>query len=208
VGFYRDRIYPRLVSGLGDPPPIRDLRKKLLSQASGRTLEIGVGPGVNFAHYDPAKVTKLYALEPNEQMVRLAQARRQGTGLDIEFLGLPGERIPLADASVDTVVSTFTLCTIPGVEEALRGVRRVLAPGGRLVFFEIAASPDAGVRRWQRLWEPIHYRLFEGLRLTRDVPALIRRAGFVITSIESGSMARFPRSWSHCCWGVAVAAVP
>jgi SAM-dependent methyltransferase len=208
VGFYRKRIYPRLVSGFGDPPPIQELRRKLLPQASGRTLEIGVGPGVNFAYYDPAKVTKLYALEPNEQMVRLAGARCRGTGLDVEFLDVPGERIPLADASIDTVVSTFTLCTIPGVEEALRGVRRVLRPGGRLVFFEIAVSPDARVRRWQRLWEPIHYRLFEGLYLTRDIPGLIRHAGFGVSSIENGSMARFPKSWSHCCWGVAVAGVP
>jgi ubiquinone/menaquinone biosynthesis C-methylase UbiE len=205
VGFYRERVYPRLVSGFGDPPPIQDLRRKLLPQATGQTLEIGVGPGVNFAYYDPAKVTKLYALEPNEEMVRLAEARRHGTRLDIEFLGLPGERIPLADASVDTVVSTFTLCTIPGVEEALQGVRRVLRPGGRLIFFEITVSPDARIRRWQRRWEPIHYRLFEGLYLTRDIPSLIRHAGFAIISVETGSMAPFPRSWSHCSWGVAVA---
>jgi len=204
VGFYRERIYPRLVSGFGDPPPIQALRRKLLSEASGPTLEIGVGPGVNFAYYDPAKVTKLYALEPNAEMVRLAEARCQGTRLDVEFLELPGERIPLADASVDTVVSTFTLCTIPGVEEALRGIRRVLRPGGTLVFFEIAGSPDPRVRRWQRLWGPIHHRLFEGLHLTRDIPSLIRQAGFEITSIASGSMSRFPKSWSHCCWGVAV----
>jgi len=208
VGFYRDRIYPRLVSGFGDPRPIQDLRRRLLPQATGRTLEIGVGPGVNFPYYDPSKVTKLYALEPNPEMVRLAEARRQGSQLDIEFLGLPGERIPFPDASVDSAVSTFTLCTIAGVEEALRGIRRVLRPGGKLVFFEIAVSPDARVRRWQRVWEPIHYRLFDGLHLTRDIPSLIRDAGFDIASIDSGSMARFPRSWSHCCWGVAVAGVP
>jgi SAM-dependent methyltransferase len=203
VSFYRERIYPRLVSGFGNPSPIQQLRRRLLPLAIGRTLEIGVGPGTNFAYYDPAKVTKLYALEPNAEMVRVAEARRRETELDVEFLGLPGERIPLADASIDTVVSTFTLCTIGDVEEALREVRRVLTPKGRLVFFEIAASPDASVRRWQRLWEPVHYRLFESLYLTRDIPGLIRGAGFAIPSIDSGSMSRFPRSWSHCCWGVA-----
>jgi ubiquinone/menaquinone biosynthesis C-methylase UbiE len=201
--FYRDHVYPHLVRILGDPAPIQGVRRPLLSEARGVVLEIGVGPGVNFNYYDPAKVTKLYALEPNATMVRLADRRRRGTALDIEFLGLPGERIPLADGTIDAVVSTFTLCTIPGVEEAIRGIRRVLKPSGRLIFFEIAASPDPRVRRWQERWEPIHHRLFEGLYLTRDIAALLRHASFEITTFETGCMARFPKSWSHCCWGVA-----
>ncbi len=205
MDFYRDHVYPHLVSMFGDPPPIQRLRRKLLPDAQGDVLEVGVGPGVNFSHYDPAKVRKLYALEPNAAMVRLAERRRRETRLNVEFLGLPGERIPLADASIDTVVSTFTLCTIPAVEEALRGVRRVLRPGGRLIFFEIAASPDAQVLRWQQRWQPVHRRLFEGLYLTRDIPGLLRRAGFEIATVETGCMARFPKSWSHCCWGSAVA---
>jgi ubiquinone/menaquinone biosynthesis C-methylase UbiE len=193
------------VQRLGDPPPIQRLRRKLLAEAHGEVLEIGVGSGVNFAHYDPANVSKLYALEPNPEMVRLAESRRQRTRLDVEFLGLPGERIPLADSSVDTVVSTFTLCTIAGVEEAIRGVKRVLKPGGRLIFFEIGASSDPRIRRWQRRWEPLHRRLFEGLHLTRDIPGLLQQAGFSMATVETGCMASFPKSWSHCCWGVAVA---
>jgi SAM-dependent methyltransferase len=117
--FYRDHVYPWIVKALGDPPPIRAVRQRIVRGAEGKVLEIGVGPGVNFAHYDPAKVSKIYALEPNPEMVRLAERQRGRTDLDIEFLGLPGERIPLEDDSVDTVLSTFTLCTIPGVLEAL-----------------------------------------------------------------------------------------
>src|SRR6266487_5532466 len=119
--FYRDRIYPHLVRKLGDPPPIREIRGRLLPLAEGKVLEIGVGPGVNFVYYDPARVRKLYALEPNPAMIRLAERQRQRTTLDVEFLDLPGERIPLADGTVDTVVSTFTLGTIPGVVEAIHG---------------------------------------------------------------------------------------
>src|SRR5204863_6604671 len=115
--FYRDHVYPQIVRALGDPPPIREVRQRIVAWAEGRVLEIGVGPGVNFAHYDPAKVSKIYALEPNRQMVRFAERQGRTTALDIEFLGLPGERIPLEDDSVDTVVTTFTLCTIPGVVE-------------------------------------------------------------------------------------------
>src|SRR6185295_1517148 len=121
---------------------------------------------------------------------------------------LPGEQIPLADESVDTVVSTFTLCTIPRVEEVIRGVKSVLRPGGRLIFFEICASPEARVRRWQGRWEPIHRRLFEGLYLTRDIPGLLEGAGFNTSTGERGCMARVPKSWSHCCWGIALAALP
>src|SRR6266566_1364805 len=111
--FYRDRIYPHIVKGLGDPKPIRDVRERLIPLAEGTVLEIGVGPGVNFAHYNAARVNKIYALEPNPGMIRLAEPQRRQTKLDVEFLDLPGERIPLDDSTVDTVISTFTLCTIP-----------------------------------------------------------------------------------------------
>jgi SAM-dependent methyltransferase len=203
MGFYKDRVYPQLVTRLGDPPPIRSRRRQLLAEARGDVLEIGVGPGVNFAHYDPQRVRKVYALEPNPGMVRLAEARRRRTTLVVEFLDLPGERIPLADACVDTVVSTFTLCTIPGVMDAIRGIVRVLKPEGKLIFFEIALSPEPGVRRWQRRWGAVPQALFEGLYLTRDIPSLLEQGGFRIEHVETGYMARFPKSWSHCCWGTA-----
>src|SRR5258708_4701215 len=136
MSLYKDHIYPHLVSWLGNPKPIDEIRQRIVPLAQGIVLEIGVGPGVNLPRYDPAKVSKVYALEPNKGMLRRAEEQRQRTQLNIEFLGLPGERIPLSDASVDTVVSTFTLCTIPGVLEALRGMASVLRPSGKLIFFE------------------------------------------------------------------------
>ena len=202
--FYRDHVYPRIVKALGDPPPIRAVRQRIVGWAEGKVLEIGVGPGVNFAHYDPAKVTKIYALEPNPQMVRLAEQPGRRTGLDIEFLGLPGERIPLEDDSVDTVLSTFTLCTIPGVLEALRGVERVLKPGGKLIFFEHGLSPEPQVRRWQERSEPLTRWLFEGCHVTRDMPSLLEQSGFRIQQVENGYLAKFPKAWTYCWWGTAV----
>jgi ubiquinone/menaquinone biosynthesis C-methylase UbiE len=202
--FYRDQIYPQLVRMLGNPKPIRDVRRRIVSLAHGTVLEIGVGPGVNFVHYDPARVRKLYALEPNPWMIRLAVEQRRRTELDVEFLDLPGERIPLEDGTVDTVVSTFTLGTIPGVVEAIRGIGRVLRPGGTLIFFELAISPDPHVRRWQAWWAPIHHRVFAGLHLTRDIPSLITQGGFQIEQLEWAYLARFPKSWAHCCWGTAI----
>jgi SAM-dependent methyltransferase len=117
--------------------------------AQGDVLEIGIGPGVNFPHYDSARVKKIYALEPNLGMLRRADKQRRNTNLEVEFLDLPGESIPLAGMSVDTVVSTFTLCTIPGVLEAIQGLRRVLKPGGKFIFFEhgLRARSESGIAR-------------------------------------------------------------
>jgi SAM-dependent methyltransferase len=162
-----------------------------------------VGPGVNFTHYDPARVTNVYALEPNPGMLRRAEEQQRQAEVKIEFLDLPGERIPLADASVDTVVSTFTLCTIPGVVEAIQGVRRVLKPGGKLIFFEHGLSPDPAVQRWQKRSEPLFRWAFEGCHVTRDIPALIGKGGFDIDQIDAGYISSFPKSGSYCWWGVA-----
>jgi ubiquinone/menaquinone biosynthesis C-methylase UbiE len=163
MSFYRDHIYPHIVKGLGDPKPFRDIREQIVPLAEGTVLEIGVGPGVNFAHYNPARVNKIYALEPNPGMIRLAEPQRRQAKLNVEFLDLPGERIPLADGTIDTVISTFTLCTIPGVAEAIRGVGRVLKPSGRFIFFEHGISPDPEVRRWQARLEPLARWAFEAV---------------------------------------------
>jgi ubiquinone/menaquinone biosynthesis C-methylase UbiE len=201
--FYRDHVYPQLVRVLGDPKPIREVRERVVPLAEGRVLEIGVGPGVNFVHYDAGRVTKVYALEPNPGMIRLAEGQRRRTEVDITFIGLPGEQIPLADGSVDTVLSTFTLCTIPGVVEALRGVRRVLKRDGKLIFFEHGVSPDPRVRRWQQWSEPIPHWLFEGCHVTRDIPSLIVQSGFRIERMEAAYLAGFPKAWTYCWWGTA-----
>lgn len=203
MSFYRNRVYPHLVGMLGNPKPVQNIRQHLVPLAQGKVLEIGVGPGVNFVHYDPAKVSKIYALEPNPGMIPLAEQQGRRTALDIEFLDLPGEHIPLADASVDTVVSTFTLCTIPGVVEAIRGIGRVVKPGGQFIFFEHGLSPDARVRRWQERTEPLFKWAFEGCHVTRDIPSLIKAGGFKIEQMDAAYLAPFPKSGSYFFWGVA-----
>ena len=204
MSFYKNYIYPSLVDILGDPPPIRKIREQIIPLAEGIVLEIGAGSGANFIHYDPTRVEKLYALEPNPGMIRLAERQRSKTKLDIEFLDLPGERIPLEDNAVDNVVSTFTLCTIPGIVDAVPGVARVLKPGGKFIFFELGLAPDIAVQRWQKRLEPVFYWMFQGLYLTRDIPALIAEGGFQIEQIEAGYLASFPKSSSYCWWGVAL----
>ena len=203
MAFYREHIYPHLVHALGNPKPIAEIRARIIPLAHGEVLEIGVGTGVNFTLYDPGKVHKLYALEPNRGMVRRAEDQRRRTQLNVEFVDLPGERIPLADASVDTVVSTFTMCTIPGVVAAIRGIGRVLKPGGQLIFFEHGLSPDPNVRRWQERSEPLFKLAFEGCHVTRHIPSLIRAGGFQIEELNEAYLAPFPKSGSYSYWGVA-----
>jgi ubiquinone/menaquinone biosynthesis C-methylase UbiE len=202
--FYRDYLYPRLVDMLGDPPPIRKVREQMISLAQGNVLEIGVGSGANFVHYDAIKVNKLYALEPNLGMIRLAQKQQRRITLNIEYLDLPGERIPLEDETVDTVVSTFTLCTIPDVATAIRGIARVLKPDGKLIFFELGLAPDPKIQHRQKQLEPICHWLFQGLYLTRAIPSLIVDGGFHIKQMKEGYLAQFPKSLSYCWWGIAV----
>ena len=203
MAFYKEHVYPHLVSLLGNPKPIAEIRKRIVPGAKGDVLEIGVGPGVNFPLYDPARVNKVYALEPNQGMMGRADEQRRATRLEVEFIGLPGERIPLPDKSVDTVVSTFTLCTISGVVEAIQGLRRVLKPGGKFIFFEHGLSPDAAVQRWQKRTEPLFQWAFEGCHVTRNIPVLITEAGLKIEKLETGYMAPFPKCGSYCYWGVA-----
>ncbi len=186
MSFYRNRVYPHIVTVLGNPKPIQKIRQQLIPSALGTVLEIDVGPGVNFAYYDPTKVSKIYALEPNPGMVVRAENQRRWTKLDIEFLDLPGEQIPLPDGSVDSVVSTFTL-----------------RPGGQFLFFEHGLAPDVRVRRWQERTEPFFQWAFEGCHVTRDIPALIKEGGFRIEQMETGYLARFPKSGSYYFWGVA-----
>jgi len=186
------------------PQAIDEIRRRILPLARGDVLEIGVGPGVNFPYYNPATVSKLYGLEPNSGMLRRAEEQRRKTQLEIEFLDLPGERIPLADASVDTVVSTFTLCIIPGVVEAIRGIGRILKPNGKFIFFEHGLAPDSEVQSWQRRTEPLFRWAFEGCHVTRHIPTLISEGGFTIENIEAGYLAPFPKSGSYTWWGVAV----
>ena len=205
MSYYNNRVYPWLINTLGNPGPIREIRKRIIPSAKGIVLEIGVGTGANLIHYNPSRITKLYALEPNPGMIRFAEGQLRRTHFDIEFLDLPGERIPLNDETVDTVVSTFTLCTIPGIADAIQGIRRVLKPDGRLVFFELGLSPDPQVQRWQRWWEPVSQQIFGGLYLTRDIPTLLNSlADFQIEQMESSYLANFPKSWTYTWWGNAI----
>lgn len=184
--------------------PNQKQRQKIVPEAAGEILEIGFGSGLNVPYYDPSKVIKIWALEPSEGMRRKAQPAVNGTDMDIEFIALPGEQIPLDDNSVDTVLMTYTLCTIADTEAALQGMRRVLKPEGRLLYCEHGKAPDDSVARWQNRLNPAWSRIAGGCQMNRDIPALINEGGF---SIKIDERMYIPGAKVLCYnfWGSAVA---
>ncbi len=149
MGFYKQHIEPKLVNLACGSSAIRYQRKKVVPQAEGVVLEVGFGSGHNLPYYNEENVSKLFALEPDQHIRELARKRVSQSNLDITYLDLPGEEIPLENASVDTVLVTFTMCTIPDLPKALEGMARVLKPGGKMYFAEHGLAPDPGVVKWQ-----------------------------------------------------------
>ena len=202
MGLYGRYVLPKVVHLACSAKPTMRQREKVVPLAKGRVLEVGVGSGLNLQYYDPKNVTKLWALDPSKEMVRLASRAARSVNLEVDFIGLPGEEIPLESGSVDTVVMTYTLCTIPDPLRALRQMARVLKPGGELIFCEHGAAPDASVRRWQDRIDPLWKRLAGGCHLNRPIPDLIEQGGFKIKGIET----MYTPGWrpvSFNYWGTA-----
>ena len=184
MSFYEERVLPHLITCACSARPNQKQREKVVHLAEGDVLEVGFGSGLNLPYYDTQKVRKLWGLEPSAGMRRKAQRRIDASGLDVEFIDLPGEQIPLESNSVDTVLVTYTLCTIPDALSALDGMRRVLKPDGKLIYCEHGIAPDESVRRWQRRLNPAWSRIAGGCNMNRDIPELITSSGFEITNDE------------------------
>lgn len=202
MSFYDDKVLPHLINLACSTKPTRKQREKIVHLAEGDVLEIGFGSGLNLPFYERNKVRKIFGLEPSAGMRRKAQPNVDASGLDVEFIDLPGEEIPLEAQSVDTVLVTFTLCSIDDAVTALEGMRRVLKPGGKLLFAEHGAAPDESVRRWQDRLNPGWKRFSGGCNMNRDIPALIERGGFQITSDERMYIPGL-RILSYNYWGIA-----
>lgn len=198
-------VVPSLISCACSTKPIMKQRAKVVPQAEGVVLELGCGSGTNFAMYDGTKVDHLYALEPAPGMVVKARrtASELGIGKSIDFLETGAEAIPLADNSVDTAVITFVLCTIPDWKSALAETKRVLKPGGKILFTEHGLAPDEGVAKWQRRVEPVWKALAGGCHLTRDTSAMLREAGFEPQGTETMYLPNTPKIAGFVSWGAA-----
>jgi ubiquinone/menaquinone biosynthesis C-methylase UbiE len=201
MGFYRDQILPHLIHLSMRQQNLAAYRSRVVPAAEGRVLEIGIGSGLNLPFYS-AKMEHVIGLEPSPKLLSMAQRAARSAVGPVEFVEGSAEAIPLEDGSIDTVVTTWTLCTIPDAPRSLREMRRVLKPGGRLLFVEHGRAPDAGVRWWQDHLTPAWKRLGGGCHLNRAIGTLIEDAGFQFERIETGYM-RGPRPMSFMYEGSA-----
>lgn len=202
MGLYSRYIAPRLVDCACGTKPIAYQRRKIIPRATGVVLEIGAGGGRNFALYDREKVERVIALEPDAAMVKRGRAR-QPEGLALDWLQRGAEDAGLAPGSIDTIVTTYTLCTIPDAVGALTALKRALKPEGQLLFCEHGVAPDADVTKWQRRLEPVWRPLAGGCHLTRDVEAMIGAAGWRIQGAERMYLPGTPRFAGYNVWGAA-----
>ena len=201
MNVYEKYVLPKLIHWAMRQKLATAERRKLIPLASGTVLEVGVGSGLNLPFYGP-QVHKLYALDPSRELWKMARQRVEEAPFPVEFLAASAERIPLEDMSVDTVVTTWTLCTIPNPRQALTDMRRVLKPEGRLIFVEHGHSPDPGVLAWQNRLTPVWKRIGGGCHLNRQIDDLIADAGFDITQIERG-YSRGPKPMTYLYKGLA-----
>jgi len=206
MGLYDRYILPVVLNAAMSTKPIRYQRKKVVPRAQGRVLEIGFGAGHNLPFYDASKVTHLWALEPSKEMRERAAERVSQSSIPLKFLDLPSEEIPLGNEEADTILITYTLCTIPDVTKALGEMRRVLNPGGKMIFCEHGEAPDADVRKWQERLTPAWKFIGGGCHVGRPIPKMIIDSGFRIEGMETMYLPGTPRFAGFNYWGDAVKA--
>ncbi len=185
MSWYDRYVLPRITDLVCSAGTHRRQREKIVPLARGRVLEIGLGSGLNLAHYDTDRVEMVWGVDPSPGMSRLARSRVRQAPFEVRLLENTADDIPLDDDTADSAVITYTLCSIPDPEAALREIARVLKPGGTLLFCEHGAAPDASVRRWQNRLTPYWKHVTGGCHLDRDIPAILRQGGFQVQGLKT-----------------------
>ena len=203
MGFYNKYILPKFLNCACGSKPINYQREKIVPLAEGVVLDIGIGSGLNIPYYNKSKIDYLYGLDPSDELLNLAKPLAQKNELEIEFLQCGAEAIPLPNNSVDTVVITYTLCTIPDTQLSTKEIIRVLKPSGKLLFCEHGIAPDINVAKWQKRINPIWNKIAGGCNLNRDIPKLIRSSGLKISKMEEMYIPSTPKFAGYNYWGVA-----
>ena len=203
TSFYDRHILPHVIGYACAAPPIMKQRAKIVPRARGRVLELGIGGGLNLALYDPSQVSAVIGVDPSAELRARAQSAPRADGLNVDIVAGAAEDLPFEAAAFDTVVCTFTLCSVHAPAQALSEARRVLKPGGQLLFCEHGLAPDADVVKWQRRVEPVWKAIAGGCHLTRPVGASVLAAGFTIDRLDTMYLPGAPRfaGWNE--WGAA-----
>lgn len=203
MGLYDKYFLAPFINCACGTKPILYQRKKVVPLCTGRVLEVGMGSALNLPYYDRDRVEFIWGLEPSEAMREKARPNIEKSGLEVKLIDLPGEQIPLEDNSVDSILLTYTLCTIPDWLTALQQMRRVLKPGGRLVFTEHGEAPDEGVLKWQNRINPVWRKFAGGCNLNRKIPRLLTDSGFSVDQLDAMYLPSTPKLFGYNYWGVA-----
>jgi ubiquinone/menaquinone biosynthesis C-methylase UbiE len=202
MGVYAKYVLPKMIHFVCGLKPNMRQREKVVPLAFGRVLEIGAGSGLNLAFYDASNVKHLFALDPSVEGWAIAEEKARGMNFPVDYIDAPAETIPLESASVDSIVVTYSLCTIPEARRAVLEMRRVLRQGGELIFCEHGLAPDPGVRKWQNRINPVWMPLAGGCNLNRDIPSILKSGGFQIRTMETMYLPG-PRPMTFNYWGIA-----
>ena len=202
MSFYGERVFPKVMNLVMNSAQTRRIRSEVCAPLAGEVIEIGFGTGLNLPHL-PKAVVRVLAVDPMERGRELAAERLSATSVNVEFIGLDGQVLPLDDHSVDAALATWTLCSIPDAVTAVSEIRRVLKPGGRLHFVEHGRAPDENVRKWQNRLNGIQNRVACGCNLNRDIPALIESGGMTVESLSTFYSRGAPKSMGWTYQGVA-----
>ena len=204
MSLYEKYVLPKFLNCACGSKPVARQREKVVPLAEGKVLEIGIGSGLNLPFYDKTKVDEIWGLDPSEELSEMARAVAIQEGMEVNFISSGAEEIPLPDDHFDSVLITYTMCTIPEVMRANTEIRRVLKNQGKMIFCEHGAAPDDNIRKWQKRINPFWGKIAGGCNINRNIPSLIQESGFDIVEMEEMYLPNTPKIAGYNFWGYAV----
>ena len=205
MSLYDKYVLPKFLNCACGSKPVARQRKKVVPLAEGKVLEVGIGSGLNLPFYDKSKIDELWGLDPSEELSEMARKVADSEQMEVNFISSGAEEISLPDNHFDSVLVTYTMCTIPEVIRANGEIRRVLKNGGKMIFCEHGEAPDENIRRWQKRINPIWGKFAGGCNINRKIPSLIEDSGFDIIELEEMYLPSTPKIAGYNYWGYAVA---
>ena len=204
MSLYDKYVLPKFLNCACGSKPVEYQRKKVVPNAEGIVLEVGIGSGLNLPFYDNSKVTQIWGLDPSEELSSMAKETAKNLDIDVKFISSGAEDIPLPDNYFDTALVTYTMCTIPEVIRANIEIKRVLKNTGKLIFCEHGKAPDLNIAKWQSRIDPIWGKLAGGCHLNRDIPSILEDSGYKIIELDQMYLPSTPKVAGYNYWGFAV----
>ncbi len=204
MSLYDKYVLPKFLNCACGSNPVSRQRQKVVPLVEGKVLEVGVGTGLNLPFYDKSKIDELWGLDPSEELSDMARKLADRENIVVNFISSGAEEIPLPDSYFDSVLITYTMCTIPEVARANKEIKRVLKRGGKLIFCEHGEAPDENIRKWQKRINPFWGKFAGGCNINRKIPSLIQNAGFEIVELEEMYLPKTPKIAGYNYWGYAV----